>query len=151
MVMKRTSDSHRIITLKTFFTNHYEWVLIVLPQIILFGPMLISGEALFWGTPIMQFIPWREFAIDTLRQGHLPLWNPWLGMGAPLIANYQSAVFYPPNWILFLTGPAWGQSLLVLFHILWTGVGMLLLVKHLNMSRLAQAIAALSFSGEKQG
>jgi hypothetical protein len=133
-------------SLKTFLINRYEWVLVVLSPIILFGPILISGETLFWGTPIMQFVPWREFAIDSLLHGHFPLWNPWLGMGAPLIANYQSAIFYPPNWILPIIGPAWGQGLLVMLHVIWTGIGMLLLVRQLGLSRLSQAIAALSFS-----
>jgi hypothetical protein len=133
-------------SLKTFFINRYEWVLVVLSPFILFSPMLISGETLFWGTPIMQFVPWREFAIDSLLHGHFPLWNPWLGMGAPLVANYQSAIFYPPDWILPITGAAWGQGFLVMIHILWTGIGMLLLIRQLGLSRLSQAIAALSFS-----
>jgi hypothetical protein len=133
-------------SLKTFLIHRYEWVVVILSPIILFGPMLISGETLFWGTPIMQFTPWREFAIDSLLHGHFPLWNPWLGMGAPLIANYQSAIFYLPNWILPITGVAWGQGLLVMLHILWAGIGILLLVRQLGLSRLSQAIAALSFS-----
>jgi hypothetical protein len=146
MSKKQVFGPGRIDDFKAMLIKHYEWIFVILSPLILFGPMLISGKTLFWGTPIMQFVPWREFAIDSLLHGHFPLWNPWLGMGAPLIANYQSAIFYPPNWILPLTGSAWGQGLLVLLHVIWTGIGILLLARQLGLSKLSQAVAALSFS-----
>jgi len=129
-----------------FLVNNYCWLLIVGAPSVLFLPMLLSGEVLFWGTPLLQFVPWREFAFDVLREGHLPLWNPWLGMGAPLIANYQSALFYPPNLILFITGAPWGHGLLAFLHVLWTGIGMMLLVRRLCLGKLPQVIAGLGFS-----
>lgn len=43
--------------------------------------------------PFTQFVPWIEFARVELTNGRLPLWNPFNGAGAPLLANYQSAVF----------------------------------------------------------
>lgn len=129
-----------------FFRQHYSWLLIVLTPCVLFVPMLIRGEALFWGTPLLQFVPWREFAFDVISDGFVPLWNPLLGMGVPLIANYQSALFYPPNGILFLVGPAWGHGLLVLIHIIWAGMGMRSLSRELGLGVFAQTVAALSFS-----
>ncbi len=122
------------------------WLLTVLAPLILFGPVFIMGRALFWGTPLLQFVPWRDFALETIRNGYLPLWNPLLGMGAPLIANYQSAIFYPPNLLLFVTGPAWGHGFLVYIHVVWAGIGMILLVRRLGWGELAQTIAALAFS-----
>lgn len=59
---------------------------------------LLLGEVFFWGLPALQFYPWREYALALLRAGHLPLWNPYSGAGAPLLANYQSALLYPPAW-----------------------------------------------------
>jgi uncharacterized membrane protein YfhO len=81
-----------------------------------------------------------------LSDGFVPLWNPLLGLGTPLIANYQSALFYPPNGILFIVGPAWGHGLLVLLHIIWAGLGMRILCRELELGTLAQTVAALSFS-----
>jgi uncharacterized membrane protein YfhO len=108
--------------------------------------MLIKAEALFWGTPLLQFVPWREFALDILSEGFVPLWNPLLGLGAPLIANYQSALFYPPNGALYVVGPAWGHGLLVLVHLIWAGLGMRLLIREMGLGVFAQTVAALSFS-----
>jgi hypothetical protein len=47
-----------------------------------------------------QFVPWRRFAWESLRQGELPLWNPLSLAGAPFVATMQSAVFFPLNLLL---------------------------------------------------
>ena len=125
---------------------------ILLAPFILLAPIYITGRALFWGTPILQFMPWWDYAWRTLLAGHLPLWNPLVGMGAPLLANYQSALLYPPTWIyfvLYLLGGlklmAWGQALMVAFHLAWAGLGMAYLARKLGLGILAQVVAGLSF------
>src|SRR6266404_3377252 len=45
--------------------------------------------------------PWRILSMDLLKQGIFPLWNIYAFAGNPLLANLQSAVFYPLN-IIFL-------------------------------------------------
>src|SRR3990172_3575208 len=121
-------------------------VILTAGPLILFGPMLVQGEVLYWGTPMLQFVPWRELAFRLVSRGHLPLWDPLLRMGAPLLANYQSALLYPPNLLLVLTGPAWGHGLLVALHLIWAAWGMAQLAKKLGMGELAQVIAGVSYS-----
>jgi hypothetical protein len=120
------------------------WLTAVGPMVLL-GPGLLLGRVLFWGTPLLQFVPWRIYALSVLRQGYLPLWNPLVGMGAPLLANYQSALIYPPHLLLLVVDPAWGSGLLVMLHLMWAGVGMALLARRLEMDRLGQCIAGLAF------
>lgn len=52
---------------------------------------LLLGDVLFWGLPSLQFYPWRHFAMGEFAAGRFPLWNPYNGAGAPLLANYQSS------------------------------------------------------------
>jgi uncharacterized membrane protein YfhO len=144
--MNRQRNSSAKDMLAAIASRHYSWLIVLIAPTIIFGPMLLSGKALFWGTPLLQFVPWREFAFETLRNGHLPLWNPLVGMGAPLIANYQSALFYPPNVLLIITGPVWGQGLLVLVHVVWAGIGMIYLARKLGFGLMAQTVAGLAFS-----
>jgi hypothetical protein len=125
---------------------------VLVAPFILFLPIWLTGKALFWGTPFLQFLPWWNYAWESLRSGSLPLWNSQLGMGAPLIANYQSALFYPPNWLNFglaaagsLPLLAWGQALLVALHLAWAGLGMILLARRLGLGVLAQTISGLAF------
>lgn len=120
------------------------WVMLIGPSLLL-GPGMLQGRALFWGTPLLQFIPWRAFALETLRSGFLPLWNPLVGMGAPLLANYQAALFYPPNWVLWAFDPAIGSTLLVALHLAWASIGMARLARRLGMSALGQAVAGMAF------
>ena len=126
--------------------------IIILAPLILFAPIYLTGQALFWGTPATQFVPWREFAWQVLKLGQIPLWNPLVGMGAPLLANYQSALFYPPNWLYFIFyeiggrgGLAWGQAPLVAAHLAWAGLGMAYLARRLGMNGLSQVVAGLAF------
>jgi hypothetical protein len=42
-------------------------------------------------------MPWYWLTREALRHGEWPLWNPLEFGGAPLLANWQSAVFYPPR------------------------------------------------------
>jgi len=127
-------------------------LVIIFASFILLSPVLIAGKALFWGTPALQFVPWWKFAFDTLLSGHLPLWNPLLGMGAPLVANYQSALFYPPNWIFFVfyifggvSGLAWSQALVVVLHLAGSGLGMAALTRRIGLSKLGQTVSGLAF------
>jgi len=120
--------------------------LVVLGPVLLLGPGLLQGKALFWGTPLLQFVPWRTFAREALRGGHLPLWNPLAGMGAPLLANYQSAIFYPPNMMLWILEPAAASTALVVLHLVWSGLGMTRLARRLEMNALGQAVAGIAFS-----
>lgn len=124
-----------------------------LAPLILVSPVLLTGKALFWGTPYLQFVPWRVLAWESIRNGQLPLWNPYNGMGAPLLANYQSALLYPPNWILLVfqaiggTGlQAWGQALLVYVHWVWAGLGMALLLRLYRVQPLGQSVGGLAYA-----
>lgn len=132
---------------KGWLRRHWlPWLPLVLGPSLLFVPALLAGRGLFWGTPLLQFTPWHSYAKQLLAAGQLPLWNPALGMGAPLLANYQSALLYPPNWSLLLLNVAWGQTLLVLLHLIWAGIGMALLARWLGLGRVAQTVAGLAYA-----
>jgi len=112
----------------------------------------LNGRALFWGVSSTQFISWRTLALESLTLGQMPFWNPYNGMGTPLLANYQLAFFYPPNWIQLLyyliwqtPGIALSYNLLVPVHMMWTAVGIIFFTRELKFSSLAQGISAISF------
>lgn len=116
-----------------------------LPLLVLFGRILFGGQALFWGTPLLQFYPWWTLASAALRAGQMPLWNPYVGNGAPLVANLQSAVFYPPNW-LYLLGPVeWLMGVIAVLHVLWAGLGMFAFARALGLRPFSATVSGLSF------
>ena len=44
---------------------------------------------------MVQWNLWYPLAMDSVRNGEWPLWNPLQMTGIPLLANYQTAPFYP--------------------------------------------------------
>ncbi len=123
--------------------------------VVLWGrALLIWGHAPVWGTPSLQFIPWRAWGWHVMRTtGQLPWWNPDIGLGAPLIANLQSAWFYPPTWLLLglawwrgVEALAWGHGVLVVLHFLLAAVGMVALGRELGWRAPATGIAALAYT-----
>lgn len=123
----------------------FPFVLLLGALIALYYPLL-RGETLFWGLPSLQFYPWRQFAFAELSAGRLPTWNPYLGAGAPLLANYQTAVFYPPNWLhLVLPGPL-AMSVIALSHVVWAGLGMWLFTGALNIPTFGRGISLLAYA-----
>lgn len=125
--------------------------MIAAPLLLMFR-LMVTDQVLFWGLPALQFIPWRIYLWENLRQGILPLWNSLNGMGAPFLANYQLAFFYPPSWLLYLlaavAGPsaiAWGHSILVFLHLVWAGLGTASLLRRVGVGRLGQTVGGLAF------
>ena len=50
------------------------------------------------GDQIAEMIPWSNLAWLQVHPGHLPLWNPYNGLGLPLAFNWQSAVSSACRW-----------------------------------------------------
>jgi hypothetical protein len=120
-------------------------MLFVVLSTILYWPFVVGGKALFWGTPMLQFWPWRRFAAQELRAGRLPLWNPHTGNGTPLLADHQSAVLYPPNLIFWLMPVERAMGLSVALHAVLAGLAMYALSRDLGLTRGGGVVAALAF------
>lgn len=133
--------------MRTWFSPAWWPTLIVLAaSLVILWPAIGDGQAIFWGVPLLQFQPWHQFAKTTVLAGHLPLWNPLVGMGAPLLANAQSALLYPPNWLLLAVPVEVGHAWLIISHWVLAGAGMSRLARRLGLGLLAQSVAALAFS-----
>src|SRR5258706_16245710 len=52
--------------------------------------------------PVRQQYPWRFLGISLEKMSKLPLWNPYTFAGMPLLANFQTAAFYPLNIFFFM-------------------------------------------------
>jgi len=92
----------------------YPWLIIILGLIFFWKILLNPGKMIYWSfsditlyhSPL-KFIIHRAFN----AQGAVPLWNPYIFGGTPLVANPQAGLFYPLNMLLhalsaLLAGPA---------------------------------------------
>ncbi len=119
---------------------------IAFPVALLWQPLL-AGEAFFWGTPLLQFVPWQQLAADIWRSGHLPLWNPLVGCGAPLAANYQTAAFYPLNALHLLLPAEIALSWTTALHLGLAGWGMYRWGRAVGLDRFPASIGAMALQG----
>ena len=68
-------------------------------SLLFFFQLAFSGKILARGDAFQYFYPYWDARNAAFRAGELPLWSPELFMGAPLLANPQVGVYYPPNWL----------------------------------------------------
>ena len=102
------------------------------------GDVLITAK----GTDtISEFVAWRAYLADSLRSGHIPLWNPYTYGGQPFLGGFESAVLYPPNLIFVIMplGPALNFS--VFLHLILLGWGMQRWSTQRGQSPLAAGLA----------
>jgi hypothetical protein len=106
-----------------------------------------------WGPDLAgQVLPWFELQARGWHDARLPLWDPYLWAGQPLLAQAQPGAAYPLNWILFALplqdghiAPTALQWYFVLIHFLAALFGYKL-CRELGQSSLAGIAGGLAFS-----
>ncbi len=110
-------------------------------------PLVLLGRAIVDYDAFVYFEPQRAYLGDMLRQGRIPLWNPYLFMGAPFLANPQTAVLYPPSWLFALLPVDAGYTAqLVLHGFLAAWLTYLLARRAFGVAPLAAAVGGLSYA-----
>ncbi len=146
-------------------------LLFVLP-LILFGPVSLGGRSLLPTDNLFTFEPyrsaaaslgverphngllsdlilenyaWKRFIVQALRQGQLPLWNPYLFAGAPFLANGQHSALYPLSAIFYLI-PLWrAYGLFTVIQLGLAGLWAYLFARTLGMGRLGALVTAIAY------
>jgi hypothetical protein len=114
---------------------------------------LAAGWVLAGGDLQTYFFPYWTAAARAFQAGWLPLWNPDLFAGAPLLANSQAGVFYPLNWPLWwlsgssLAGMARTLHWSVLLHLGLAALNVALLARRLGLTRWSAALSGLLYAG----
>jgi len=85
-------------------------------------PALFAGEVLYGHDVASIFHHQRRVIGQAFREGRLPVWDPHVMAGFPLVAGVQGAVFYPPTWLCAFVsaGPFWTFS--VWLHLILAGL-----------------------------
>lgn len=96
--------------------------------------------------PVRQQYPWRKLAVESLKQGKWPLWNPYTFSGTPLLASFQSAAFYPLNILFFVLSFEIAWSILIILQPILAGLFLFLYLRHFNVRSEACFLGSLSFA-----
>ncbi len=120
-------------------------LLVALPAVI-FGVPALLGHAVLPGDDMTQNFPLRVLAGREIRAGHLPLYDPYIWSGAPLLAGWNAGAAYPFTWLFaILPGTAaWTVNMIATWAV--AGVGMFCFLRALRLASLASFLGALSFA-----
>lgn len=120
-------------------------ILIILP-LVYFYPALTGEVALAQGDGWTQNLGVRVLIGKMIGSGQLPLWNPYIFAGTPLLASIYPGALYPPNWLFALFSPGVAMNLVVVTTYHLALIGTYLFSRRLGMSRTGALVAAMAFA-----
>jgi hypothetical protein len=121
--------------------------LIVLPPVAIFAPALFQDRSLAFRDTAVFYHPLFQWIEQQWQDGELPLWNPHLNYGTPVVGEGSTCVFYPGKAIFLLPGDfAWKFKLFVIGHVFLAAAGAFYAARVFGASREAAILAAVSYA-----
>ncbi len=128
---------------------------IVLVSVLFFWKLLFSHQFSVMTFPeiVNQAYSWYHFSAATVKQGALPLWDPFTHAGRTFVGGMETGVFYPLKLVLYLWpfnreglfSPQVFQDFHVLTHVL-AAFFLFLLARELGLGGFPAFVASLCFS-----
>ncbi len=120
-------------------------VLLLLP-LLYFYPVAQGNLVLAQGDGWTANLGLRILTGRMIAQWALPLWNPYIFAGMPLMASIYPGALYPPNWLFALApaGVAMNAVVITTYHI--SLIGAYLYARSLQINRTGSLVAGLVFS-----
>jgi hypothetical protein len=110
--------------LRSLNQKYLEHVIVALTAFLLVSLCCLTEPSLFSSVDFVLFYKQNfMFIAEAVKEMRVPLWNPYIGLGRPFLADIQNAIFYPPTYLV-LFGPKSGALLLVWLHAYWLALGM---------------------------
>jgi hypothetical protein len=120
-------------------------ILIALP-VLVFGVPALLGHSVLPGDDLTQNLPLRVLAGRQIRSGHLPLYDPYIWSGAPLLAGWNAGAAYPLTLLFAVLPPtaAWAVNMIITWAV--AGLGMFCFLRALRLGSLPSLLGGLSFA-----
>jgi hypothetical protein len=106
---------------------------------------IFAGSSLYWGDVELYFAPMQQFLDSSLRQGRIPLWNPYILCGQPFVGDPQTFVLYPSTIFAGLFSAWQFVTVDACVHLIVGGIFAYALARDLERSRAASILASLTF------
>ncbi len=130
-----------------------EWRKDILPLLLFFVLPILCFPELFFGQNTLYsgdltriHYPLRILAAEQWQAGQVPLWNPYVLLGFPLLAEGQVGILYPLNVLFLLPIPTYrALTLFVTIHFTLAATFTYILARSLNIGRAGATLGGLSF------
>lgn len=114
-----------------------------------FADVLFTGRTFFARDVSTFHYPLKKLVTEAYARGEWPLWNPYIQMGQPLLANPNSMAVYPGQLLFQLLPFEVAFELHFVVHCALAGMGAFCLARMLGLSLQAAFLSAViyNFSG----
>ncbi|MGZ4808341.1 MAG: YfhO family protein [Thermoanaerobaculia bacterium] len=96
--------------------------------------------------PYSLWLPSDWFVWDSIRSGHLPLWDRLQGGGYSPVLTVQNGVFHPLRWAVALAPREMAPSILIVLALFLCASGIWTLLRESRRSATAAALGAVIFT-----
>ncbi len=130
-----------------WFRNPDVWApsLLVLLGILFFADPLFSSKNFYFRDILNFHYPLRRALIDSYARGEWPLWNPFVYLGKPMLANPNYMAFYPSTLLHLFMPFNYAFKLHLIVHPVLGGVGLYFLARRLGIVPLASLGGSLAY------
>ena len=126
--------------------GHVGLVVLLAAPVLVFGIPLLFGQVFLDGDNLIQNYPLRVLVGQDLIHGHLPMLNPYIFSGAPLLGGFNAGGAYPLTWLFAILPDdlAWTLNLIAAYEV--AVVGMYLFLRRQTVSAAAASFGAAAFA-----
>ncbi len=94
---------------------------------------------------ILENYPWKRFILDSIHQGEIPLWNPYLFAGIPFLAAGQHSALYPLSLLYYLLPLDRAYGWFTVLNLGLAGVFLFILMRVLGFRNASATLAGVTY------
>ncbi|MCX5782032.1 MAG: hypothetical protein NT145_04935 [Elusimicrobia bacterium] len=116
--------------------------------IIFFSPLIFTFNKIIgnYEDIYLHYYPLKHLVSQEIISGKIPLWNPYIFAGQPILANPQSAIFYPLNIIFYILPLHLAFNYSAVIHFFLGGLFFYLLLSNLRYCRSASLMGSIAYT-----
>jgi hypothetical protein len=112
----------------------------IFPDVVFLGTSFAKRDILRYYYPVWHF------AVERMKEGIFPLWNPYNSYGTPFFADIQTCVLYPFSLLWYLPNFLLGFNLYILLHLALAGLFTCIWMRDIGASRPAAFLSGFCFA-----
>ena len=132
--------------LRGFLTDVLAISLFLLITLLFFARFLTGDQVIAFKDLSRYFYPLRYLMVAQVKAGHLPLWDPYIFCGFPLLATLQIGFFYPLTVIYYLLPFNLAFNYYIILHYFLANCFMYALLRHFRLGWPAAFFGGLTFA-----
>jgi hypothetical protein len=111
------------------------WLLAALVLLLFRKPL--TTETFFFRDLYLLFYPKKLYFIESIRAGHVPLWDPLTNGGQPFLTNPANTAFHPSNALYVVLPPLVAFNLILVLHFVFCAAAAYCLARLVGLSQPA--------------